>query len=326
MAILTRKYKKIFASAAPIDIDTGNVVFGSNDAGSPVSSNDPVVLESLPAFEEGFNSATIGGTKLPVVGEVQGLKNDTDYHLAYIYQEGLQVYDAETEYSDTSIVREPATNNLWRSLVSPNAGNPLVEGANWTFLVNLSATQSPIGSIVGWDNPSSLPINYVALDGSAVLIADIPLLAPIIYCGDGNNNTADYYYKFTNPADPNGSRSTAGTYILLKDTSGRFARGWKSGQTIDSGRAFNSYQNHAAEAHRHSQSESITQEAPNNNYTVNGRTINGVLYGTANQSGSGGYSAGTSSVQIPSTTSGTVNVASENRPTNYTEIKIIKYQ
>lgn len=184
----------------------------------------------------------------------------------------------------------------------------------------------PIGIIIGWDNAVSIPDNFLSLDGSAVLITDIPLLAPVIYCGDANNATASYYYKFTNPADPNASRSTAGTYILLKDTSGRFARGWKSGQTIDSGRAFNSYQDHAAQLHRHSQSEGQIIETPNNVYVVTGKTINGVTYGTTNAVSPTQVNGYSSSVQLPSTTSGTVNVASENRPTNYTEISIIKYQ
>lgn len=324
MAILTRKYKKIFASSAPINVDTGNVVFGSNDAGLPVSSNDPVVLEGLPAFEQGFDEATISGTKLPVVGEIQGLKNDTDYHLAYIYQEGLQVYDSQTTYSSTSIVREPATANLWRSLVSPNVGNALVEGANWTFLINLATSQNPVGSIVGWDNPASPPTNYIALDGSVVLISDIPLLAPIIYCGNVNNGTADYYYKCTNPADPNGSRSTSGTYILLKDTSGRFARGWRSGQTIDSGRVFDSYQDDAFQGHLHPQNH------PNNGFTApavstpGGNIIAGIYMGSGNISAIGPQVL--TDAPFTDGPNGTPRTAAETRPINYTEIKIIKYQ
>jgi len=170
----------------------------------------------------------------------------------------------------------------------------------------------PIGSTIGWDAPSSIPTNYLALDGSVVLIADIPLLAPIIYCGDANNNTADYYYKCTNPANPNGSRSTAGTYMLLKDTSGRFARGWKSGQTIDSGRAFNSYQDDAFQGHYHNPFPGTTS------FVTDG---GGGL-------GGGGTSANSATTGSPVTdgTNGIPRTAAETRPTNYTEVKIIKYQ
>lgn len=173
----------------------------------------------------------------------------------------------------------------------------------------------PIGIILGWDS-STPPTDFLSLDGSTVLIANIPFLAPVIYCGDANNATADYYYKFTNPANPNGSRSTAGTYILLKDTSGRFARGWKNGQTIDSGRAFNSYQDDAFQGHYHSTVLQTGHETLNH-------YDSGQVAG-----GNGGGSAVNGTIRLPVTdgASGTPRTTTETRPTNYTEIKIIKYQ
>jgi len=71
------------------------------------------------------------------------------------------------------------------------------------------------------------PAGALAADGSAVLIASYPKLTDI-YCGDATNPTAQWGFKCTNPANPTGSRSTAGTYIALPDCRTYFVRGWNS--------------------------------------------------------------------------------------------------
>ncbi len=133
MAALTRKFKKIFAKDS-----ASNGVFGSKAAGVPANSTNPETIESLAAFLNGWEDATEGGLKLPTLEDMQGLKYDTDYHLAYIYQTGMQVYDSQTTYYTTDLVRKVSTTEIWKSLVDDNTGNALVGGANWTLVGNLS--------------------------------------------------------------------------------------------------------------------------------------------------------------------------------------------
>jgi hypothetical protein len=133
MAALTRKFKKIFAKNA-----INNGVFGSKAAGSPATSTNPETIESLAAFLNGWDDATEGGLKLPTLEDMQGLKYDTDYHLAYIYQTGMQVYDSQTTYYTSDLVRKNATTEIWKSLIEYNTGNALTTGSNWSLVGNLS--------------------------------------------------------------------------------------------------------------------------------------------------------------------------------------------
>ena len=101
MAALTRKFKQIFGKDS-----SNNGVFGSAAALAPATSTDPETIESLSAFLNGWSNATEGGLKLPTLEDMQGLKYDTDYHLAYIYQDGMQVYNSQTTYYINNLVRE----------------------------------------------------------------------------------------------------------------------------------------------------------------------------------------------------------------------------
>lgn len=133
MAALTRKFKKIFAKDS-----ANNGVFGSAAALTPATSTNPETIESLAAFLTGWEDATEGGLRLPTLEDMQGLKYDTDYHLAYIYQTGMQVYNSQTTYYTNDLVRKDATAEIWKSLVDNNTGNALVSGSNWSLVGNLS--------------------------------------------------------------------------------------------------------------------------------------------------------------------------------------------
>jgi hypothetical protein len=133
MPALTRKFKKIFGINS-----ANNGVFGSKAAGTPANSTNPETIESLAAFLNGWGDATQGGLKLPTLEDMQGLKYDTDYHLAYIYQTGMQVYNSQTTYYTNDLVRKDATTEIWKSLINDNIGNALVSGSNWALIGNLS--------------------------------------------------------------------------------------------------------------------------------------------------------------------------------------------
>ena len=131
--MLLRKLKKIFAK------DSASIgVFGSAAALDPQTTTDPETLESLSTFLNGWGSATQSGNRLPTIEDLNALKYDTDYHLAYIYQDGMQVYNDKTEYFENNLVRKENTGEIWKSLIDDNIGNDLVEGANWTLLGDIS--------------------------------------------------------------------------------------------------------------------------------------------------------------------------------------------
>lgn len=72
-----------------------------------------------------------------------------------------------------------------------------------------------------------------------------------IYCGDANNATALFGYRYTNTANPSGSRSINGQYIMIPDLRGEFMRVWDDGRGVDVGRQFGSAQTDENKSHAH---------------------------------------------------------------------------
>lgn len=140
----------------------------------------------------------------------------------------------------------------------PGSGD-MSKSDNLSGLTNLVTAQANLGittkllpvGIYGVFGVSTPPLNWLELNGSSFLIASYTELAAAMYCGDSLNATVECYYKHTNPANPNGSRSTSGTYMLLEDIRGQFIRGWDHGAGVDSGRLLNTYQADGVRAHAH---------------------------------------------------------------------------
>lgn len=121
-----------------------------------------------------------------------------------------------------------------------------------TKLLNaISGASIPPGALVDFGFAGAVP-GFIDADGSVPLISSVPSLAAAIYCGDANNATASWGYRCTNPASPTTTRSTAGTYIVLLDSRGRFRRTLSSGSSLDAGRSLWSYQTDDNKAHTHS--------------------------------------------------------------------------
>jgi hypothetical protein len=148
MAKITRKTQKIFGGNS-----SNNGQFGSASTGTPVLDNDPDVIQALPAWEGGWNSATISGEKLPALEEDQGINFVTTRQIAYTLQEGIPEYDADTVYYENSIVKESGTVKLYKSLIDDNEDEALSDPTKWALLVDLD-TVEPLSNYTATVDPT----------------------------------------------------------------------------------------------------------------------------------------------------------------------------
>lgn len=128
MPRLTRKNIKVFAGSA-----TNNGVFGSLQANNPTTTSDVEQLQSLSAWEQGWNSATETSEELPPLEEIQGVEYVTTYQQAYLMQEGVPEWSSSVTYYVGSVVKEvtSAGFKIYNSLTDNNTGNLLSDTFNW---------------------------------------------------------------------------------------------------------------------------------------------------------------------------------------------------
>lgn len=177
---------------------------------------------------------------------------------------------------------------------------------------------------------SAAPTGFLKANGAAVLISSYSALATAIYCGSGANGTAEWGYKCTNPANPTGTRSTSGTYIVLPDCRGRFGRALDDSAGIDIGRTLWSYQADDNKAHTHT---GTTDSAGDHAHTTWFEDENYDGSGSVTSmkrpldSASGADRNGTTSTAGAHTHPFTTGSSgSESRPKNYAALVCIKYQ
>jgi phage-related tail fiber protein len=101
------------------------------------------------------------------------------------------------------------------------------------------------------------PTGWLKANGAVVPSDPYVDLSTAIYCGDAANATAAWGYRCTNPANPSGSRSTVGAYIVLPDARAEYMRGWDDGRGIDSSRSLWSWQAGALLLHSHTASAQV---------------------------------------------------------------------
>lgn len=175
---------------------------------------------------------------------------------------------------------------------------------------------------------SAAPTNYLKGNGAAVLISSYSALANAIYCGNGTNGTAEWGYKCTNPANPTGTRSTSGTYIVLPDCRGRFPRALDDSAGIDTGRTLWSYQADDNKAHTHT-GTTDSDGAHNHQFSADDRgydngTYTGVQFIKNGTDGSEDKTTTTNGLHThPFTTAS--SGGSEARPKNFAALFCIKY-
>lgn len=225
MARILRKLTKVFASSA-----TNNGQFGSGQASGGVTSDDIDVLQQLPAFESGWNSATISSSNLPTIEEFQALNYINTTQLKYLFQQGIPEFLATETYYTSSVVKKSGTYELYGSLVNDNLGNALpdqVNDANWQYLGDLAVLRDAGGS-------SGTPV------GSIIMLP--------------RNNIPTGYLECNGATFDAGTYPDLNTYLggtTLPDMRGEFPRGWDNGRGVDSGRAIASSQSDQMERHSH---------------------------------------------------------------------------
>ena len=163
MARIARKNLKIFAGNA-----SNNGVFGSFQAGNPTTTSDVETIQSLPAWAEGWNSATMTSKKLPPLQEFQGVQYVSTYQLGYLFQEGIAEWDEDCEYHEGSWVKSSASGiwSLYQSKINNNIGNSVLDTSKWA-LVSLGGSSRNVGEIVA----STIPLSDAGLhllDGTLI--------------------------------------------------------------------------------------------------------------------------------------------------------------
>lgn len=157
---LTRQTQKVFGSNANAN---QLAAFGTMKTGTPVYSSNLSTLQTA-AYTQGWSEAILDD-KAPYMEEMNAVQYGLSYQIAYLLQEGVGAYDANTNYSDTSIVKTIENGKLYfyRSLSDNNIGHALTNSTYWEK-INISDTRN-IGEIV----QSTIPLTDAGLhllDGS----------------------------------------------------------------------------------------------------------------------------------------------------------------
>lgn len=197
MPRLTRVHQKVFASNA-----ANNGVFGSLQAGNPQTSNDVATLQSLSAFENGWNDAIEQGDKLPPLEEFQGIQYGISYQQAYMLQEGIAEWDASTPYYKGSLVKTISGSSfkLYCSLSDNNTGNIVTNTTYWKLVMD-----SDEGYFILSDNNSATGNN--TFSGNNSFTGTNTFVHPYVQSGSITKGTApaENTYMGLYFADKNGT-------------------------------------------------------------------------------------------------------------------------
>lgn len=162
MAKLSRIFQKIFGVNAGLG-EIGQ--FGSLAEGSPTTTTDPNVIQSLSRFQGGWNDAIIGNNS-PAIEDVNALWFLAYRQLAYMFENGVSEWDDETNYFIGSIVNDTGT--LYYSLVNDNLNNLVSDGTKWRPVWQKSLTTK--GDLIVGDGTKAINV-AVGADGT-ILEAD----------------------------------------------------------------------------------------------------------------------------------------------------------
>lgn len=144
MTRVARKTQKILGEGA-----SNNGVFGSLQASNPVMTNDVEQIQSLNAWNLGWNQATLTSEELPPLEEMQGVEYVITYQLAYLMQEGLPEWDSATTYYKGSMVKaiSGTTIKIYCSLIDDNLNKVVTDTASWKVVYD--STKTYVDTVLG---------------------------------------------------------------------------------------------------------------------------------------------------------------------------------
>lgn len=131
MSKIARITQKLFGSTAT----AGQIgKFGSLAAGSPLTTTDPVVMQSLSNWLDGWFAAILGGNS-PAIEDMNAVCYVFAYQLGYLLQEGVAEWDSGTTYYIGSVVND-GTGVLYVSLTNTNLNNLVSDTTKWRPFLN----------------------------------------------------------------------------------------------------------------------------------------------------------------------------------------------
>ena len=168
MPKITRATQKIFAQNGTDQL----AAFGSMKTGTPIYTDNIEDLQTSD-YEDGWENAIVAD-EAPFLEEMNGVQYGFSKQLAYLFQEGIAEYDAETTYYKNSIVKgldSEGKLTLWTSLIDDNTGNNPAEdltGTNWQVL-----------QLGGSSGGTSLPTHSLIYSDRVLSFAESKGLAPL---------------------------------------------------------------------------------------------------------------------------------------------------
>ncbi len=143
-------------------------VVGSDAAGLPVLSDDPEVLQANNAYKQGLLSIKNSSSNDLELKEINSLFYIHNYHLNYIFQKGLQEYNADTAYQVDSYVRDGIA--IYKSITNNNLNNPVSDTNNWEFVATLKSGSNVVFVNTLSDLPTPITNNITLADNTAYII------------------------------------------------------------------------------------------------------------------------------------------------------------
>nr|DAJ74729.1 MAG TPA: Baseplate structural protein [Caudoviricetes sp.] len=137
MAKIERNIQRIFANQAGSREITG---FGTAKTETPVYTTDLNLIQNT-NFLNGWQSALLPD-KSPWQEDMNALFYAITTQLAYLFQEGIPEYDADTTYyigSLCKVISNQGNITVYKSKTNDNTGNTPTEGANWSVYSSDSA-------------------------------------------------------------------------------------------------------------------------------------------------------------------------------------------
>lgn len=181
MTNYSRKSAKVFgetASAVGTDPDIGPEIgqFGSAKAGTYNGTNDIDVIQSLPAWSNGWIDAVTPSQQFPTLPERTAVDYVQSYQNAYLLQKGIAEWDSATVYYTTSYCQH--NGGIYRSKVNDNIGNtPVANTSNgyWQYLGrNFLNTQQVTNCLL--EVPQRM--DYTLIDGELTLKTGSVVIVP----------------------------------------------------------------------------------------------------------------------------------------------------